>query len=50
MSAPIKLLVVDDEPAIRRLLALRWWDWPAEKIFQNLEALTSGDLHKLLSL
>lgn len=39
-----------DEAAIRRLLALRWWDWPAEKIFQNLEALTSGDLHKLLPL
>ena len=36
-----------DEATIRRLLALRWWDWPAERIFQNLEALTSGDLTKL---
>ena len=36
-----------DEATILRLLALRWWDWPAERIFQNLEALTSGDLTKL---
>ena len=26
------------------LLALRWWDWEAEKIFANLESLCSGDL------
>ncbi|MFY9187662.1 MAG: acetyltransferase, partial [bacterium] len=25
---------------------LKWWDWPAEKIFDNLETLCSGDLQK----
>ncbi|MCI8397831.1 MAG: Vat family streptogramin A O-acetyltransferase [Oscillibacter sp.] len=29
------------------LLELKWWDWPAEKIFRNLETLCSGDLGKI---
>lgn len=29
------------------LLKLRWWDWEAEKIFCNLEALCSGDLEQI---
>lgn len=29
------------------LLALRWWDWDADKIFRNLEALCSGDLTQI---
>lgn len=29
---------------INFLTQLKWWDWPAEKIFANLEILTSGDL------
>ncbi len=29
------------------LLALRWWDWDADKIFRNLEALCSGDLTRI---
>lgn len=32
-----------DEDLIDYLLALKWWDWPAEKIFRNLEALCSAD-------
>ena len=32
------------------LLQLRWWDWDAEKIFRNLEALCSGDLTKIRSI
>lgn len=35
------------QPEIDRLLALRWWDWPAEKIAANLEAIQSGDLEAL---
>lgn len=38
-----------DEETIRRLLELRWWDWPAEKIFASLEALTSADMTALLA-
>ena len=33
-----------DDETIAHLLRLRWWDWPAEKITQNLDALCSGDL------
>lgn len=33
-----------DDETIAHLLRLRWWDWPAEKIAQNLDALCSGDL------
>ncbi len=36
-----------DDELIGCLLRLRWWDWSAEKIFQNLEALCSGDLSRI---
>ena len=36
-----------DEAAIEVLLALRWWDWPEERIAANLEAIQSGDLARL---
>nr|WP_326184125.1 Vat family streptogramin A O-acetyltransferase [uncultured Oscillibacter sp.] len=29
------------------LLELKWWDWPPEKIFANLEVLCGGDLAKI---
>lgn len=29
--------------AIDKLLALKWWDWPPERIAANLEAIQSGD-------
>ena len=32
---------------ISRLLALRWWDWPPERIAQNLAAIQSGELELL---
>lgn len=35
------------QPEIDRLLALRWWDWPPEKIAANLDAIQSGDLNAL---
>jgi Acetyltransferase (isoleucine patch superfamily) len=36
-----------DEDLIKYLLALKWWDWPADKITANLPALCSGDLGKI---
>lgn len=39
-----------DDEMIEYLLSLKWWDWPAEKIFTNLEALTSSDLTKIKSI
>ena len=42
---PVKLIRkrFDDE-TINYLLKLKWWDWSAEKIFNNLEKLCSGDI------
>ena len=31
------------QPMIDRLLALRWWDWPADRITRNLHLLTGND-------
>ncbi len=39
-----------DPETVAFLLDLKWWDWPPEKIFANLDALTSGDLSKLKAL
>lgn len=36
-----------DDELIDYLLQLKWWDWPAEKITENLEILCSGDLRKI---
>lgn len=39
-----------DKEVIDYLLKLKWWDWPPEKIFANLETLTIGDVSKIISL
>jgi len=39
-----------DDELITYLLELKWWDWPADKIFNNLEALCSGDLTKIKNI
>jgi virginiamycin A acetyltransferase len=36
-----------DDDLIEHLLTIKWWDWPAEKIFQHLDVLCSGDLKKI---
>lgn len=33
-----------EQPVIDELLRLAWWDWPAEKITENLEAIMGCDL------
>jgi virginiamycin A acetyltransferase len=35
------------EEVIERLLAIAWWDWPADKISRNLGAIRGADLDKL---
>lgn len=47
-AAVIKKRFRDD--LIDHLLRIRWWDWPAEKIFSNLEILCSGDLERVKAL
>lgn len=32
---------------IEYLLQIRWWDWPADKIFANLDVLCSSDLERI---
>jgi virginiamycin A acetyltransferase len=32
-----------EDEKIELLLKLQWWNWDEEKIFNNLEMLTSGD-------
>jgi len=32
---------------IGKLLALKWWDWPPQRIAANLEAIQSGDVEHL---
>lgn len=39
-----------DDALIHYLLDLRWWDWPAEKIFANLEILCSSDLNQIRTI
>jgi len=36
-----------DEELIDHLLRLKWWDWPPEKIFRNLEILCGADPRKI---
>ncbi len=41
----VKMRFADD--VIAELLAIRWWDWPAEKATRNLAAITGADLAAL---
>eukprot|EP01037_Dinobryon_pediforme_P007176 gene7176-7244_t len=36
-----------DDPSITRLLDIRWWDWPIEKITRHVKLLT-GDIKGFL--
>ena len=48
---PIKIIRkrFDDE-TIAILMRLKWWNWSADKIFENLECLCSGDISKIIEL
>ena len=39
-----------DDELIAYLLDLKWWDWPAEKIFNHLELLCSADISKIKTI
>ena len=36
-----------DDATIDALLALRWWDWPREKLARNMDAIQAGRLDEL---
>jgi acetyltransferase-like isoleucine patch superfamily enzyme len=37
-----------DERTIRRLLKLAWWDWPEDKVRQNVALICGSDINALL--
>ena len=39
-----------EDDLIDHLLRIKWWDWPVEKIFTNLEILCSGDLRQIRTI
>jgi len=39
-----------DEQTIQKLLEIRWWDWPIEKIRDNLNIISSSNLSELEQL
>jgi acetyltransferase-like isoleucine patch superfamily enzyme len=39
-----------DEETIRKLLEIKWWDWPIEKINRNLHVICSSSVSKMLEL
>ena len=34
------------EEQVEKLLSIRWWDWPREKIAENIKAIQSGTIGK----
>lgn len=36
-----------DDKTIEKLLNMKWWNWSAEKIAQNIEAIKSGNIAQL---
>ena len=39
-----------DDRTIEKLLSIQWWNWPVEKIRENVHLLCSNNLDKLFSL
>jgi acetyltransferase-like isoleucine patch superfamily enzyme len=39
-----------DEATVEKLLAIRWWDWPVNKIDEAIPLLTSPDLTQFLAV
>lgn len=36
-----------DEETVKRLMRIRWWDWPRERVKRALDAIRAGDLDAL---
>jgi len=47
-ARPIRKRFSDDD--IASLLALRWWNWPAEKISASIKYIQSGNIESLTSV
>ena len=36
-----------DEETVKRLMRIRWWNWPRERVKRALDAIRAGDLDAL---
>jgi virginiamycin A acetyltransferase len=36
-----------DEKTIDKLMSIKWWNWPPEKVKENLPVIISGDIEKI---
>lgn len=36
-----------DDKTISRLLQIKWWDWPKERIAENMDAIKTGRIEQL---
>ena len=39
-----------DEETIKKLLEIKWWDWPVEKINDNVNVICSDNVSEMLRL
>ena len=39
-----------DDATVARLLALRWWDWPADEIARHVDLIRGGDVEALAAV
>jgi acetyltransferase-like isoleucine patch superfamily enzyme len=39
-----------DDETIEKLLKMKWWDWPVDKIKENMGSLLSADISKFISI
>jgi acetyltransferase-like isoleucine patch superfamily enzyme len=39
-----------DEETIRKLLEIKWWDWPVDKIKRNMGVICGSNLQRILEL
>ena len=42
-----KFCSIASDETVSELLEIKWWDWPKEKIADNIEAIKSGSIEKL---
>ena len=38
-----------DEDTIKKLLEIKWWDWPLYKVYDNIDLLDSGNVNELIN-
>lgn len=47
-AIPIRYRI--DHKFIPSLIKIAWWDWPEQKIFENVDLLTSGNINEFIEM